>query len=120
MSYHQELDKARENKINGQKIGTTGRELVLHMRTKGRRAIRVCDLFNTEQLINKIQSALFHHNPIRKGLGTKELEAKTILNEITSYSNFIKPFVKMYGMNLNLQYKNKNILFEGAQAPYRY
>ncbi|MEC6996998.1 MAG: adenylosuccinate synthase [Pseudomonadota bacterium] len=118
MSYHQELDKARENKINGQKIGTTGRGIgPAYEDHVGRRAIRVCDLFNTEQLINKIQSALFHHNPIRKGLGIKELEAKTILNEITSYSNFIKPFVKnVWHELLNLQYKNKNILFEGAQG----
>ena len=77
----------------------------------------MCDLFNTQKLIDKIQSALSHHNPIRKGLGIKELDCKTILKKLTSYSNFIKPFVKnVWHELLNLQYKNKNILFEGAQG----
>ena len=41
MSYHQELDKARENKINGQKIGTTGRGIgPAYEDHVGRRAIK--------------------------------------------------------------------------------
>ncbi len=118
MSYHQELDKARENKLNGLKIGTTGRGIgPAYEDHVGRRAIRVCDLLNKEKLIDKIQSALFHHNPIRKGLGILELDAKTILNEVATYSNFIKPFIKnVWQELLKLQHENKNILFEGAQG----
>ena len=118
MSYHQELDKARESKINGIKIGTTGRGIgPAYEDHVGRRALRVCDLLNKDKLKDKIDSALSHHNPIRKGLGITELKTEFIFNEIESYSDFIKPFIKnVWKELLELQNENKNILFEGAQG----
>ena len=118
MSYHQELDKARESKINGIKIGTTGRGIgPAYEDHVGRRSLRVCDLFDKAKLRDKIGNALSHHNPIRKGLGISELTISSIIAEIEEYSSFIKPFVKnVWNELLELQNKNKNILFEGAQG----
>ena len=118
MSYHQELDKARESKLSGIKIGTTGRGIgPAYEDHVGRRSLRVCDLFNKNKLKDKIGNALSHHNPIRKGLGIPELKIESIISEISEYSDFIKPFVKnVWNELLELQYKNKNILFEGAQG----
>ena len=118
MSYHQELDKARESELNGIKIGTTGRGIgPAYEDHVGRRALRVCDLFNKKKLSDKIENALSHHNPIRKGLGIEELNKNTIISEIDSYSDFIKPFVKnVWDELFKLQKENKNILFEGAQG----
>ena len=118
MSYHQELDKARESKLNGIKIGTTGRGIgPAYEDHVGRRALRVCDLFNKEKLSNKIENALSHHNPIRKGLGISELNTNVIIKEIENYSDFVKPFIKnVWAELLKLQKENKNILFEGAQG----
>ena len=118
MSYHQELDKARESKLSGIKIGTTGRGIgPAYEDHVGRRSLRVCDLFNKNKLRDKIGNALSHHNPIRKGLGIPELNIESIISEIDEYSDFIKPFVKnVWNELLELQYKNKNILFEGAQG----
>ncbi len=118
LSYHRELDAARESKIQGIKIGTTGRGIGPAYEDRvGRRAIRVCDIFNEIDLKNKLENALFHHNPIRKGLGIPELLAKNIINEIKEISNYIRPFVKNVWQELiEYQNQNKNILFEGAQG----
>ena len=70
LSYHRELDTAREHELDGIKIGTTGRGIGPAYEDKvGRRAIRLCDIFDKRNLKKKIENALFHHNPIRKGLG---------------------------------------------------
>ncbi len=118
LSYHQELDKARESKLNGIKIGTTGRGIgPAYEDHIGRRALRVCDLYNKEKLSDKIENALFHHNPIRKGLGISELKTADIITELEKHTEFVKPFVKnVWGELLELQNKDKNILFEGAQG----
>ena len=118
LSYHQELDRARESKVNGIKIGTTGRGIgPAYEDHVGRRSIRVCDLFNRKKLSDKIENALSHHNPIRKGLGISELKTNEIIRQIDDYSDFIKPFVKnVWDELLKLQNENKNILFEGAQG----
>lgn len=118
LSYHRELDKARESKLQGIKIGTTGRGIGPAYEDRvGRRAIRVCDIFNENDLKNKLENALFHHNPIRKGLGIREIIVIDIINEIKEISNYIRPFVKNVWQELSeYQKENKNILFEGAQG----
>ena len=118
LPYHKELDEARESKVQGIKIGTTGRGIGPAYEDRvGRRAIRVCDIFEEDLLKNKIENALFHHNPIRKGLGVKELNKEKIIEEIKKQSDFIKPYVKNVWKDLLfLQKEKNNILFEGAQG----
>ena len=118
LSYHKELDNARENKLNGIKIGTTGRGIGPAYEDRvGRRAIRLCDIFDKDNLHNKVKNALFHHNPIRIGLGISEIKTENIISEIEEISSFVKPFVKnVWKELLELQETKKNILFEGAQG----
>ncbi len=118
LSFHQELDRARESKFNDIKIGTTGRGIgPAYEDHVGRRSIRVCDLFQSSLLKDKIKSTLSHHNPIRKGLGISELNPESILKEIIEYSEFVKPFItNVWSELVTLQKENKNILFEGAQG----
>ena len=118
LPYHKELDTAREHKLQGVKIGTTGRGIGPAYEDRvGRRAIRLCDIFDKQVLKNKIENALFHHNPIRKGLGIEEINSQTIIEQLNEISSYIKPYVKNIWKDLlNLQESNKNILFEGAQG----
>ena len=118
LSYHRELDKAREHEIDGIKIGTTGRGIGPAYEDKvGRRAIRLCDIFDKKNLKKKIENALFHHNPIRKGLGIDEIKSTDVLNQLNDIANFIKPYVSNIWKDLiKLQNQEKNILFEGAQG----
>ena len=118
LSYHRELDNAREHKLDGIKIGTTGRGIGPAYEDKvGRRAIRLCDIFDKKNLKKKIENALFHHNPIRKGLGIKEVKPSNILNQLNDITDFIKPYVtNIWNDLIKLQNEDKNILFEGAQG----
>ena len=118
LSYHRELDAAREQKVEGVKIGTTGRGIGPAYEDRvGRRAIRLCDIFDKRILKVKIENALFHHNPIRKGFGMKEIQSKDIISQMDEITSFVKPFVKnVWEELIYLQNQNKNILFEGAQG----
>jgi len=118
LSYHRELDTARENKVEGVKIGTTGRGIGPAYEDRvGRRAIRLCDIFDKKILKKKLENALFHHNPIRKGLGINEIQSNEIIKQIDEIASFVKPFVtNVWEKLINLQNQNKNILYEGAQG----
>jgi len=67
---HPALDVAREAAAStpGAKIGTTGRGIGPAYEDKvGRRAIRVCDLANEDDLKIKIDRLRSHHDPLRAG-----------------------------------------------------
>ena len=72
LPFHKELDVIREDSKDTDKIGTTRRGIGPAYEDKvGRRGIRVIDLANEKNLSKKIDTILFHHNSIRKGLGKK-------------------------------------------------
>ena len=114
---HQKLDAIRENN-NLIKIGTTKRGIGPAYEDKvGRRAIRLCDLFDKEKLITKIDTLLNHHNAIMRGLGNEEYKAADILDEIYELGQFAKPFAKTINEILGtIKDNNEKILFEGAQG----
>ena len=60
---HGNLDRAREEARGTSKIGTTGRGIGPAYEDKvARRAIRICDLANLQELPGKIEGLLSHHN----------------------------------------------------------
>ena len=60
---HSQLDKAREEALGGAKIGTTGRGIGPAYEDKaGRRALRLGDLADEENLEARIDNMLLHHN----------------------------------------------------------
>ena len=75
LPFHKELDGIREDSKDTDKIGTTRRGIGPAYEDKvGRRGIRVMDLANEKNLSKKIDTILFHHNLIRKGLGKKTVD----------------------------------------------
>ena len=69
---HVRIDQARERARGVDKIGTTGRGIGPAYEDKvGRRGIRIMDLKDKHNLSKKIDTILFHHNALRKGLGKK-------------------------------------------------
>ncbi|MBH88295.1 MAG: adenylosuccinate synthase [Pelagibacterales bacterium] len=118
LPYHQELDLLRENAKGNNKIGTTGRGIGPAYEDKvGRRAIRVCDLFNKESREKQLKTALTHHNIILKGLNKKPISKAKINKMLDKFSLFLKPFVfNTMELIISADKKNKNILFEGAQG----
>ena len=118
LPYHQELDLLRENAKGNNKIGTTGRGIGPAYEDKvGRRAIRVCDLFNKESREKQLKAALTHHNIILKGLNKKPISKAKINKMLDKFSLVLKPFVtNTMELIISANKKKKNILFEGAQG----
>ena len=115
---HRELDQLREASAGGQKIGTTGRGIGPAYEDKvGRRAIRVQDLRNLQNLGPKIDRLLVHHNALRRGLGQQEIDKKALIEELSAVSPKVLPYVDTVWDTLDKARRaGKRILFEGAQG----
>jgi adenylosuccinate synthase len=118
LPFHKELDGIREDSKDIDKIGTTRRGIGPAYEDKaGRRGIRVMDLANEKQLSKKIDTILFHHNSIRKGLGKKTVDKAALMKKLIKISSTILKFSKPVWKKIKeLKEKNKTILFEGAQG----
>ena len=116
---HGELDRVREEAASkGTKIGTTGRGIGPAYEDKvGRRAIRVADLADAATLEARVDRALQHHNPLRKGLGVEEIDRDALLAQLQEIAPKILPYAAPVWKVLAEKRKaGKRILFEGAQG----
>ena len=115
---HRELDGLREAAAGAGKIGTTGRGIGPAYEDKvGRRAIRVYDLMNADNLDAKIERLLAHHNALRRGLGEAEVDGRALREELLAIAPRILPFMDtVWNLLHNARRDAKRILFEGAQG----
>ena len=116
---HGELDRAREEAASkGTKIGTTGRGIGPAYEDKvGRRAVRVADLADEETLIARVDRALQHHDPLRRGLGIEAVDREALIAQLLEIAPQILPYAAPVWKVLNEQRRaGKRILFEGAQG----
>ncbi len=115
---HRNLDLARESAAGSAKIGTTGRGIGPAYEDKvARRAIRVCDLTNTETIAFKVERLLAHHNALLRGLGQPELDGQELCQSLTVLAPKILPYQAPTWDRLDeARKKGQRILFEGAQG----
>ena len=115
---HKELDEIREDSKNTDEIGTTRKGIGPAYEDKiGRRGIRIIDLANEKDLSRKIDTILFHHNSIRKGLGKKIVNKDQLMKDLLKISSEILKFSRPVWKKLEEFKKGKKIiLFEGAQG----
>ncbi len=116
---HGELDRAREEASSkGTKIGTTGRGIGPAYEDKvGRRSVRVADLADNATLEARVDRALQHHDPLRKGLGIEPVDRDELVRQLKAIASEILPFAAPVWKVLNEKRKaGKRILFEGAQG----
>jgi len=118
LPFHKEMDEIREDAAGKAKIGTTRRGIGPAYEDKvGRRSVRVMDLVSEKNLDHRLESALAHHNAIRKGLGKnifkKDQLKKDLLKIAPEILKFSKPVWKILD---GYKLKQKKILFEGAQG----
>jgi adenylosuccinate synthase len=115
---HRELDQLREAAAGGQKIGTTGRGIGPAYEDKvGRRAIRVQDLKNLNNLGPKVDRLLVHHNALRRGLGQPEIDKHKLIAELSAIAPRVLPYMDTVWALLDHERRaGKRILFEGAQG----
>ncbi|WP_322865498.1 adenylosuccinate synthase [Aquicoccus sp. G2-2] len=116
---HGELDRAREEAASaGTKIGTTGRGIGPAYEDKvGRRSVRVADLADRATLEARVDRALQHHNPLRKGLGIAPVDRDALIAALAGIAEDILPYAAPVWKVLKEKRKaGKRILFEGAQG----
>ena len=118
---HEALDLAKEKKLGGSAIGTTGRGIGPVYEDKvARRVLRMSDLFDSDNLFTKLTDILGFHNFILKNYyGEKELSVDDIYSQLLSQRDIILPLISDITHLLeDLQVKKENILFEGAQGVF--
>ncbi len=118
LPFHKEMDEIREDAAGKAKIGTTRRGIGPAYEDKiGRRSIRVMDLVSAENLDNRLENALIHHNAIRKGLGKDIFKKDQLKQDLLKIAPEILKFSQPVWKKID-EYKSqgKKILFEGAQG----
>ena len=116
---HGELDRAREEASSkGTKIGTTGRGIGPAYEDKvGRRSVRVADLADEATLEARVDRALQHHDPLRKGLGIEAVDRDGLIAMLKEIAPKVLEYAAPVWKVLNeLKKKGQRILFEGAQG----
>ncbi|MGH1577473.1 adenylosuccinate synthase [Planktotalea sp.] len=116
---HGELDRAREEAASkGTKIGTTGRGIGPAYEDKvGRRSVRVADLADEATLEARVDRALQHHDPLRKGLGIEAVDRDALIAKLREIAPQILQYAAPVWKVLNeRKKKGERILFEGAQG----
>lgn len=119
LPYHVALDQAREKAANKHAIGTTGRGIGPAYEDKvARRAIRVSDLFDSELLKRKIDTALELHNFVLEGLHKVDpIDPDQVYKQCLDFAEQIKPMViDCAGFLAEAQQKGARLLLEGAQG----
>ncbi|AIL65405.1 Adenylosuccinate synthetase [Rickettsiales bacterium Ac37b] len=118
LNLHKNADQVIEQERGMNKIGTTGRGIGPAYEDKiGRRAIRICDLFDLHSLSEYVDHLLIFHNALRRGFSTDTIDKVSIMQELKEIRDQLIPFIQPVWKILNAaQNSRKAILFEGAQG----
>jgi len=121
MPYHKLLDKVKEVRRKGKRIGTTRRGIGPCYTDKvARTGIRVADLIDEGALKEKLRKNLDEKNQLLKKIyRQKRFSYKKVLAEYSSYGRRIKKYVTNTSLLINQAIdKGKNVLLEGAQGTF--
>lgn len=115
---HRDLDALREDASGAGKIGTTRRGIGPAYEDKvGRRAIRLCDLAQLDDLDPLLDRLCAHHDALRAGFSEPPVDRQRLKNDLAEISEFVLPFARPVWRELDQARRNgKRILFEGAQG----
>ncbi|WP_423364467.1 adenylosuccinate synthase [Mycoplasma sp. P36-A1] len=117
-NYHIEEDRLQEEIKEDNKVGTTFKGIGPTYTDKYNRiGIRICDLFDKENLIKKLSFNLKQKNIMFKHYDKELFDAKKVYEEYKEFIEFIRPYVADTSVMLDdLYHQDKKILFEGAQG----
>ena len=118
LPYHGELDRARESADTRGGIGTTGRGIGPAYEDKvARRAIRLCDLSDSQELEERLDIALAHHDILRSAFGMSRVDRGAIVDSLMEVGPRLRPYQDSVWKVLHRsRTESKRILFEGAQG----
>ncbi|WP_026459884.1 adenylosuccinate synthase [Schaalia suimastitidis] len=117
-SYNRVMDRATEKSLGERQIGTTGRGIGPTYADKMNRiGLRIQDLFDESILRQKVRSALVGKNTTLEALGGTAIDPETVIAELLSYVERVRPMVVDASLVVNDALDNgKMVLFEGGQA----
>ena len=117
--YHQLIDLYKEKSNSQKTIGTTLRGIGPAYEDKvARRAIRVVDTLNENQLKSLLEETLdFYNFTIEKFFGKEALSLNKLIDENLAYGEKVKPMLADVSMLIKkINTDEKSVLFEGAQG----
>ena len=92
---HRDLDALREDASGAGKIGTTRRGIGPAYEDKvGRRAIRVCDLAQLDDLGPLLDRLCAHHDALRAGFNEPPVDRERLKNDLAEIADFVLAFAK--------------------------
>ena len=121
MPYHQEIDKAREEKKGKNKIGTTGRGIGPSYEDKAtRRGIRFCDLLDLDLFKEKVRSIMEEKNfYLKHYFKTETLDPELVIDQFMKIRERLIPYITDVSVALfDSINQGETVLFEGAQGTH--
>ena len=118
MPYHIEVDGCTEKNAGKGKIGTTKRGIGPTYTDKmARIALKIQDLYSFEALNEKLDMILPQKNKaLEKLYGIEQYTKDCIISLCETYAELFKPYVCFEWQDMLNRYKDKSVLFEGAQG----
>ena len=118
MPYHIEVDGWSENNAGKGKIGTTKRGIGPTYTDKmARVALKIQDLYSFEALNEKLDMILpIKNKMLEKVYGMEPYTKDCIISLCEKYAELFRPYVCFEWQDLLNRYKDKAVLFEGAQG----
>ncbi len=118
MPYHIEIDGYCESTAGKGKIGTTKKGIGPTYTDKmARIGLKIQDLYSYEALSEKLDMILPIKNKMLKNVyGLEEYTKDCIMSLCETYAKLFKPFVAFDWQDMLNRYKDKTVLFEGAQG----
>ena len=118
MPYHIEIDGYSESHAGKGRIGTTQKGIGPTYTDKAARmGLKIQDLYSPEALNAKLDMILPLKNKILKNVyGLEEYTKDCIISMCEKYAELFKPYVCFDWQDLLNRYKDRTVLFEGAQG----
>ena len=117
LDYHKQLDKINESILNSnKKIGTTSKGIGPAYQDKvGRKSIKLYDLKSKNILEEKINALKKFYDPILDNFNEFKVNVEQTVQDLLSFYDLVKELI-VDNSYIKKEYKNKKILFEGAQG----
>tara|TARA_B100000963_G_scaffold232285_1_gene202802 strand:+ start:79 stop:1332 length:1254 start_codon:yes stop_codon:yes gene_type:complete len=117
LEYHKQLDKINESILNSEKkIGTTSKGIGPAYQDKvGRKSIKLYDLKSKKIVEEKIHSIKKFYDPILEKFNESKINVEKTVKDLQIFYELVKELIIDNSL-IKKQFKNKKILFEGAQG----
>ena len=118
LPYHRAIDKAREARLAGGKIGTTGRGIgPAYEDVAGRRAVHVGDLLSKEALDRRLDRVFDERNASLAWLGGEPIDREEMVASLLAVGERLRPYIaEAEAIVREAVARGEDVLFEGAQG----